>query len=512
MAAIEAPPSGVKVRMYRQGHGDCFLLTMRKDDGSPFHMLIDCGLWTNSEIEVTVEDVIDDIVDATNGHLDVLMVTHEHMDHVNMFSARLGGEWLWDRIEIEELWLGWTANSKDPYAKKIRKARDQAVRRLAAYANKIRLRNGSGMRKLSTEIDDLLAFEGIAPPAARFAASKGYKPKVTSTATMDSKTAAAMDYLFGRIADDAKITYFDPHAKPRPIPGVSGARVYALGPPRDEDRLDEDEPKAAQSDRLYDKEKHGFSLDLDFAAALEGILGLADIDPSSGIDPYRPFAREFEQTRKSGTARDRAFFRHFLPKNAADDRSIENAWLFSLAWFARKINVLINNTSLVLALELEQSGKVLLLAGDAQYGNWVTWADKALPGQGNTELSVRDLLARTVFYKTGHHGSHNATLKGQPDSDYANLSWLGQGDLADEFVAFIPANEPWADKVKDWKHPLKSIRTALMEKASGRVFQSDVAFSAMARQGGSASDWTRFKKNAKGSGGKLYFEYWIEDA
>ena len=50
MATMEAPATGIKVRMYRQGHGDCFLLATRKRNGNPFYLLIDCGLKPSSEI------------------------------------------------------------------------------------------------------------------------------------------------------------------------------------------------------------------------------------------------------------------------------------------------------------------------------------------------------------------------------------------------------------------------------------------------------------------------------
>src|SRR5215217_7857940 len=46
-APIVAPGSPKKfrarVRMYRQGLGDCFLITFRQG-GKPFHVLIDCGV------------------------------------------------------------------------------------------------------------------------------------------------------------------------------------------------------------------------------------------------------------------------------------------------------------------------------------------------------------------------------------------------------------------------------------------------------------------------------------
>ena len=47
MAKITAPKSGVKIRMYRQGHGDCFLLAFAGDkaDGTPVIMLIGEESW-----------------------------------------------------------------------------------------------------------------------------------------------------------------------------------------------------------------------------------------------------------------------------------------------------------------------------------------------------------------------------------------------------------------------------------------------------------------------------------
>ena len=60
----------------------------------------------------------------------------------------------------------------------------------------------------------------------------------------------------------------------------------------------------------------------------------------------------------------------------------------------------------MLAIELVASGKVLLFAADAQTGNWLSWS--AVKFKDGAKLD--DLLKRTVFYKVGHHASHNATL------------------------------------------------------------------------------------------------------
>jgi beta-lactamase superfamily II metal-dependent hydrolase len=58
----------------------------------------------------------------------------------------------------------------------------------------------------------------------------------------------------------------------------------------------------------------------------------------------------------------------------------------------------VNNTSLMLAFEVGEA--VLLFPGDSQWGPWRINLD---------DPRMTDLLKRTVFYKVGHHGSHNAT-------------------------------------------------------------------------------------------------------
>ena len=54
--------------------------------------------------------------------------------------------------------------------------------------------------------------------------------------------------------------------------------------------------------------------------------------------------------------------------------------------------------------------------------------------QGEDPILARDLLARTVLYKVGHHGSHNATLRAQ------GLELMTSAEL----TAMIPVDEEWA--------------------------------------------------------------------
>jgi hypothetical protein len=81
----------------------------------------------------------------------------------------------------------------------------------------------------------------------------------------------------------------------------------------------------------------------------------------------------------------------------------------------------------------------------------VSWA--------NDDTTVSDLLARTIFYKVGHHGSHNATLKQR---------------------AFIPTNEKDALKVKWGEMPFKPILEDMEKRTSQRVIRADDSWIAQA--------------------------------
>jgi beta-lactamase superfamily II metal-dependent hydrolase len=167
-----------------------------------------------------------------------------------------------------------------------------------------------------------------------------------------------------------------------------------------------------------------------------------------------------------------------------------------------------NNASLVLAFELSKGGKVLLFVGDAQAGNWRSWSEDKFDDEG-TEVTAEDLLGRTVLYKVGHHGSHNATMKGKTGSHEASLAVMALGKHAAEFVAMITAVEAWAhQKPKpDWNHPLPAIKQALVKKAGGRVLQTDSSLPDKP-VGDGAGSWQAFLDRASET--PLYFELMID--
>jgi hypothetical protein len=105
---------------------------------------------------------------------------------------------------------------------------------------------------------------------------------------------------------------------------------------------------------------------------------------------------------------------------------------------------------------LIDSGKVLLFAGDAQIGNWLSWQDVPWKDQS---INTDDLLARTVFYKVGHHASHNATL-------VAGLEKM----TSPELVALIPVHKQ--DPKHHQEERLANARYQSLQQADGEDAQS----------------------------------------
>jgi hypothetical protein len=139
--------------------------------------------------------------------------------------------------------------------------------------------------------------------------------------------------------------------------------------------------------------------------------------------------------------------------DAPDWRRIDWDWMAPASSMALYLDGDINNTSLVLAIEIGEGGKVLLFPGDAQYGNWKSWVEKE---------GVKKLLSRTVFYKVGHHGSHNATLID------GGLSLMGTAAGFEDLVAMIPVDIQKA-KSKEWEMPQSHLRDALIRQTKGRI-------------------------------------------
>jgi hypothetical protein len=311
------------------------------------------------------------------------------------------------------------------------------------------------------------------------------------------------------------VKFLRPHEKVLTIPGTKNIRVFVLGPPRDPEQIADLDPQGEESFQ---------GIPLGVASAGQYFSAAV-----AGSDPRVPFASRYCIPQKDAMT-DPTYGAHLNQvygsqasvscpplgvlepgsnevEGNAGWRRIDNDWLYTADQLALAMNDQTNNASLVLAFELGKDGKVLLFAADAQRGNWASWSKKSWK-DGNETIKAKDLLARVVLYKVGHHGSHNATLNGTPSDEHPNLSWMAAGELANEFTAMITAVREWAETQNGWDHPQKAIKDALLKKAGGRVFQTDCDVENMKKLGDSPEgEWEGFKSRTVGQ--KLYFDYTV---
>lgn len=502
------PADGVVVRMYRIGHGDCFLLAFPTEKpAEPVYVLIDCGYKPGSSqfINTTAKAITASIREATGGHIHVAVITHEHQDHVNAIS-----ETNFKDITIGEAWFAWTEDPSDDVANDLRKTHKDKLLGLLAARNRLQ---ADGDVKTVATIDRFLAFElggedEVFDTNAAAVLLAAANPE-------NSKNKQSMKLFKTRAAAGPK--FLRPHEDIRAVPGSKDVRVFVMGPPRDEDQLKLLDPEGTEE----------FHIAALAAASPVGYFGAAARAADAGASPRSPFAHRYclpwQDAREDPASPYTAFLTAYYGKDGAapigsgrplespsnaEWRRIDRDWLYSAEQLALDMNDYTNNSSLVLAFELGRGGKVLLFAADAQRGNWLSWSKKQWT-DGDEAVTAKDLLARTVLYKVGHHGSHNATLNGTANEPYPNVGWMAQGDHRSEFTAMITAVRKWAETQDGWDHPLKAIKDALLKRASGRVFQTDTDLDKMEMTAdGSPAEWEAFQRRTAGT--TLYFDYTVK--
>lgn len=459
------PNSGVTVRMYDAGFGDCFLLAFRAEDDTARYMLIDCGAHQGyAGGAARLRKIAADIAEVTDNHLHVVVVTHEHWDHLAGFCrARAHFE---APMQIDELWLAWPENEEDEDTRRLKELYGRSV---AALATATEALNGAG-DPLGDRLAGILAFdrEQLAFDQDGFDAGLAEDQLLPAA---DNTNEAQYRFLREH-SDKAPPPYLQPGDPPLALDGVDGIRFFVLGPPRELESLRETE--------LGGEPHLGTSMLDEQSAFLLATLAAGGEDEldeevkeafwrSLPFERRSPYRIPLDALKRGKAEQYRRFFEdHYgLGEEADQDaawRRIDTDWLHGALEIALKISEYVNNTSLVLALELTGSEphKVLLFAADAQIGNWRSWSDLTWFGEcGEPEVTGSDLIGRTVLYKVGHHGSHNATLTG----------WVEK--MSPDLVAMIPVDEAWAQSKQGWQHPADAVREALEKRTKGRILRAD---------------------------------------
>jgi hypothetical protein len=409
--------------MYCHGLGDCFLVTLPRSDGlrDAYRIMIDCGvLLGTDDAEVKMQRVVRDIANASDGHVDLLIVTHEHWDHVSGF---LQATKEFAAITFGQVWMGWTESPTDAEARELDKERGAALTALRSAESRLRL---AGAAEVAEELGSLLTL---------FGAGKG---NTTRDAREKAKSLAP-----------GALRYVEPGEAPEMIEGT-GARLYVLGPPRDRKLLLRSDPSRKGG------ETYGVSF---------GSFGMEELEASlGGVPKEGPFADRM--TIPMTVARAMPEFHRYWADGAGgagegeDWRRIDGDWLDAATDLGLCLDHDTNNSSLVVAIELA-NGEVLLFAADAQVGNWQSWQSLKWSVDGR-EVTGPDLLRRAVFYKVGHHGSHNATLR---EGGLETMEKLR--------VAAIPVDEVMARSRRWTRMPLPALIDELTKRTGGRVLRSD---------------------------------------
>lgn len=206
MPAKPAASKGqIRIRMYRVGFGDCFLITLP----GPHHILVDCGVHARGDIG-TISKAVDNIALVTEQKVDLIIATHAHQDHISGFGTFASK---FSTLQVKEVWMPWTENPDDPTASKLKKKQVALVEDLAQH----------------------------------FAAQGGAQYEAARAALLNlASNQAAFDLLRAGL-HGARLQYYEAGQELKdPAVGINGLAVKVLGPPRDQEFLAQMDPPAGQ--------------------------------------------------------------------------------------------------------------------------------------------------------------------------------------------------------------------------------------------------------------------------
>ena len=420
-AASSASPGAIRIRMYRVGFGDFFLLTVPAKDG-PQHILIDCGVHAGNI--GSMADCVADLIEATDRKLALVIVTHYHADHLSGFATQ------YDEFAQFEVGAVWITNRLDPNDKHAMAIRSQ----VAALANHLQLQLRLKLR-LSLDDDEALV--------AKQALAKAENALGTGLGIAGGGNDKALQLVTKGFRNKPPVYYYQAGDEPNLPSALKGAlSAQILGPsPKDS------EGEFAASDNKAEQ----------YLAAVSA-KGLPD------TSRFSPFDREWPAS--AADYPPDAFRPWRTP--AEMQEALHAVQPDTLAAAADLLDGTLNNQSLVVLFTCK--GKKLLFVGDAQWGNWAYWLyGKGVKGKdpGISE-SARKILGSIDFYKVGHHGSTNATpipaVGAMPQSCAAMCSTE---------TGFPSKKRTYGSIAKKTEVPRIALMEALEKQTNSRLVRSD---------------------------------------
>jgi beta-lactamase superfamily II metal-dependent hydrolase len=411
--------NSLRVRMYRVGFGDFFLLTVPAPAGAQ-HILIDCGVHAGN-IE-SMDDCVKDLMTTTGGKFALVVATHKHADHLSGFATHYTA---FAQCEVGAVWITNRLDPKDPDTVKFQ---DQITSLATRLALQLAARTDHEGQQALDKVNNALGVDGGGNAKALQLLTEGFKnkPPVYYYEAGDNPTLPAS--LKGVLT----VKVLGP-------PPKSSKGAYAASDNRTEQYLaaaSEDEPTISGDLNPFEK-----------------WVGSADDYPPSVFCAYQN--KEQIENKQPGTPGE-------------FEKRLNEAQPDALAATADALDGTLNNQSLVLLFTCQ--GKNLLFVGDAQWGNWEYWLyGKPVTGQDPGILApAKSILGSIDFYKVGHHGSTNATPI--PAAQALNP---GCAAMCSTETGYPSKKRTYGNLDKGTEVPRTKLMDALEKKLKGKLVRSD---------------------------------------
>ena len=340
---------GLRVRMYRVGFGDFFLLSVPSAKGAK-HILIDCGVHA---VDLnSIGEAVAQMAEECGKHLSLVIMTHRHADHISGFAKCAD---VFKQITVDRVWMPWFENPDDGAAKKIQ----------------------ANLTALAGQVSQRLAASGESDP--QFAAMV---ENITggAAAAGGSSNQQALDVLHGGFANKVTPDYYkagDTAILPQDLVDA-GLSAKILGPPGDTQLIQQ---MTNTSDQYL-------------ASAMQDDGGIA-----------KTFPPAFRRNTYPGHA-----FKFFAADKV--EAMIKGVQPDVLAARAQAADKTLNNQSLVILFSFAGKNLLFVGDAQwGNWENFLYGGAFGTSGHTKMTDEAAQILKSIDFYKVGHHGSRNATPK-----------------------------------------------------------------------------------------------------